>query len=292
LGNGATPAGVGQPIDTDGDTIPDYKDTDSDGDGIFDVYEKGIHPEDPTFAVDTDGDGKPDYLDLDSDDDGIADSLEYKKSVVNARRLPASNGNGNTPFDTDGDGIPDFRDEDSDNDGLLDSQEKGSVDCCAPLPGKSGSPVDTDGDGVPDYRQSNKEGGGNTIQTYVYPFFCNNLYCLVLFFLPASLQCSLTVLNVFFCCCAEQQQTTIQIPVQAAMAQWLRLEMEPCVGQLLKIHLYVGGSGCFYCCFFFCSVVVAVSCFGDRIDHVYLYVCTKPEQWATQQRMNGCLLYM
>ena len=171
LGNGATPAGVGQPIDTDGDTIPDYKDTDSDGDGIFDVYEKGIHPEDPTFAVDTDGDGKPDYLDLDSDDDGIADSLEYEESVVNARRLPALNGNGNTPFDTDGDGIPDFRDEDSDNDGLLDSQEKGSVDCCAPLPGKSGSPVDTDANGVPDYRQSNKEGGENTIQTYVYPFF-------------------------------------------------------------------------------------------------------------------------
>ena len=44
---------------------------------------------------------------------------------------------------------------DSDNDGLLDSQEKGPVDCCAPLPGKSGSPVDTDGNGVPDYRQSN-----------------------------------------------------------------------------------------------------------------------------------------
>ena len=34
LGNGATPAGVGQPIDTDGDAIPDYKDDDSDNDGI------------------------------------------------------------------------------------------------------------------------------------------------------------------------------------------------------------------------------------------------------------------
>ena len=62
LGNGATPAGVGQPIDTDGDTIPDYKDTDSDGDGIPDSHEIGSDANNP---VDTDNDGTPDYLDLD-----------------------------------------------------------------------------------------------------------------------------------------------------------------------------------------------------------------------------------
>ena len=199
LGNGATPAGVGQPIDTDGDAIPDYKDTDSDGDAIFDVYEKGNNPDDPTKAVDTDGDGTPDYLDLDSDDDGIADSLEFAKSDFKTRRLPALDGNSNNnePFDTDGDGIPDFRDDDSDNDGVLDSQEKGAVDCCAPLPGKKGSPVDADGNGIPDYRQSNKEGGvntrnpgnpgENTIKTYVYPLFAK-LKILIFFCLPALLQ--------------------------------------------------------------------------------------------------------
>ena len=62
LGNGATPAGVGQPIDTDGDAIPDYKDDDSDNDGIPDSHEIGSDANNP---VDTDNDGTPDYLDLD-----------------------------------------------------------------------------------------------------------------------------------------------------------------------------------------------------------------------------------
>ena len=42
---------------------------DSDGDGIGDGTEKGAAF--PTPPVDTDGDGTPDYKDKDSDDDGI-----------------------------------------------------------------------------------------------------------------------------------------------------------------------------------------------------------------------------
>jgi gliding motility-associated-like protein len=45
-------------VDTDGDGIADYADTDSDGDGIGDAEEGGDEPE-----ADCDGDGIPDYQD-------------------------------------------------------------------------------------------------------------------------------------------------------------------------------------------------------------------------------------
>jgi hypothetical protein len=69
-------------VDTDGDTYPDYIDTDSDGDGINDSVEG---------TTDSDGDGTPNYKDTDSDGDGINDSTE-----------------GTT--DSDGDGLPNYLD--------------------------------------------------------------------------------------------------------------------------------------------------------------------------------------
>ncbi len=61
--------------DTDGDSIPDYLDLDSDNDGIQDVLEAG--DADPnTPPLDFDGDGLPDYRDPDSDNDGVLDSDE------------------------------------------------------------------------------------------------------------------------------------------------------------------------------------------------------------------------
>jgi hypothetical protein len=80
------------PIDSDGDGVPDIFDEDSDNDGIDDSVEG---------AGDSDGDGIPDYLDLDSDDDGWDDLTE---------------GSG----DVDGDGTPNYLDDDSDDDGILD----------------------------------------------------------------------------------------------------------------------------------------------------------------------------
>ncbi len=62
--------------------------TDSDGDGLSDVFEG---KDAPGGAPDTDGDGVPDYLDPDSDNDGIGDGFE---------------GTG----DIDNDGIPDTKD--------------------------------------------------------------------------------------------------------------------------------------------------------------------------------------
>ena len=84
--------------------MPDYLDTDSDGDGIPDADEIGTDPLNP---LDTDGDGVPDYLDLDADGDGIPDADEIGDDPSN-------------PLDTDGDGVPDYLDLDADGDGIPD----------------------------------------------------------------------------------------------------------------------------------------------------------------------------
>ncbi|OYX86446.1 MAG: gliding motility protein, partial [Flavobacteriales bacterium 32-34-25] len=101
-------------LDSDNDGIPDSIEgqdnnfilsstTDTNGNGIYDIFESRIIP------VDTDNDGIPDYLDLDSDNDGILDSIE------------------NT-IDTDSDGTRNYRDLDSDNDLCLDVIEAGFID--------------------------------------------------------------------------------------------------------------------------------------------------------------------
>jgi hypothetical protein len=59
--------------DTDGDSIPDYQDTDADGDKVLDKVEAGPNPKNP---VDSDGDKTPDFQDKDSDNDGIDDGAE------------------------------------------------------------------------------------------------------------------------------------------------------------------------------------------------------------------------
>ncbi len=122
------------PPNTDGTTLPDPYDTDSDGDGISDSLERGPNPNAP---VDTDGDGIPDYRDADSDNDGIPDSVER--------------GTGAAILDTDGDGTPDYKDLDSDNDGITDAVEKGP---------SGATPLDTDGDGIPNYRDLDSDGDG------------------------------------------------------------------------------------------------------------------------------------
>ena len=119
-------------VDTDRDGTPDFRDLDSDNDGITDAQEKGTG----STPRDTDGDGTPDFRDLDSDNDGITDAQEK--------------GTGTTPLDTDGDGTPDFRDLDSDNDGITDAQEKGTAT----------TPKDTDGDDIPDFKDLDADNDG------------------------------------------------------------------------------------------------------------------------------------
>ena len=92
-------------INSDGDTIFDYLDIDSDNDGITDNVE----------AQSTNGYVVP--SDTDVDNDGINDLYEQ------AAQIGVFGGNGLTPFDRDGDGTPDYRDTDSDNDGAPDRNE-------------------------------------------------------------------------------------------------------------------------------------------------------------------------
>jgi gliding motility-associated-like protein len=119
-------------IDLDKDGKPAFRDTDRDGDGIFDGYEcssNGIACED------TDKDGIPDVDDLDSDNDKLPDMYECGQYT-------------NCP-DTDKDGTPDFRDLDSDNDSLPDETECSGATC-----------GDLDKDGLPNFRDTDRDGDG------------------------------------------------------------------------------------------------------------------------------------
>ncbi|MET2986691.1 hypothetical protein, partial [Aureibaculum conchae] len=116
--------------DTDGDTVPDVADIDSDNDGILDSVEGNIQ---------TDADGIPDYLDLDSDNDGIPDNVEAQTTIDylvpvgdtdgngldDAYETTPGSGEGLTPENTDGDADPDYLDLNSDNEGANDTTEAG-----------------------------------------------------------------------------------------------------------------------------------------------------------------------
>jgi hypothetical protein len=147
----------------DGDSLPDWLDLDTDGDGIPDSIEG-------TTA--TDGDGIGNWRDLDSDSDGLPDALE-------------KGADGNAPVDTDGDGKADYVDADSDGDGISDAIEAGFdlalLDSDGLLSGPTGAngltnavetaaesgvinytPRDRDGDQVADYRSLDSDGDGLT----------------------------------------------------------------------------------------------------------------------------------
>jgi len=148
------------PFDTDGDTIPNQLDIDSDNDGMLDITEVQVNNAivisnidtnlnglDDAFEpgltpIDSDLDTTPDYLDLDSDNDGIYDLNESNCNATDADLNGRIDGNavsfgsnglsdsvetsidsGNLNYivaDTDTDGIKNYRELDSDNDGCND----------------------------------------------------------------------------------------------------------------------------------------------------------------------------
>lgn len=118
-------------LNSDTDTIPNYLDLDSDGDGLPDTFEGN-------FQV-TDGDNNGIVgtgIPADADADGLADTND-----------PDSAGNilGGFGFnqDRDGDGVKNYLDIDIDNDGIIDNIEgQSTTGYIAP------SGVDTDGDGL------------------------------------------------------------------------------------------------------------------------------------------------
>lgn len=122
------------PENTDGTDEPDYRDTDSDNDGIFDGLENNGQAWD---VVKSDADDLADYRDTDSDDDSILDEIENLGAGFNAW------------IDTDGDGTPDAKDTDSDGDLIPDADE-------AYLSGIT--PEDFDTDGIPNFQDIDSDG--------------------------------------------------------------------------------------------------------------------------------------
>lgn len=159
--------------DVDQDGLPNYQDTDSDGDSILDRIESGdAAPE--TFPRDSDGDGRSDFLDDDSDNNLIPDQFEAGLDPANPRDLdqdnlpdfvdPDNDGDrisdllelgGAVPLDTDGDGLHDYLDPDSDSDLIADAHEAGDIQI-------GQAPPDTDGDGRADFRDLDSDGDGLT----------------------------------------------------------------------------------------------------------------------------------
>lgn len=178
----APDSGLGRtpPVDTDGDGIPDFRDLDSDDDGLADRHENGTRCMDrpinnvcdgtdadgdgspssadgaPGFGVggypvppDTDGDGTPDYRDSDSDGDGIPDVVENDRGAADTN----DDGRVDGP-DRDGDGLRDAVD-DSDLDGIPDSEDTGPPSFGGGLP-----VLDTDDDDLPDSRDPDSDDDG------------------------------------------------------------------------------------------------------------------------------------
>lgn len=123
--------------DLDHDGILDYKDLDSDNDGIYDKIEG---------QNDLDNDGIPNYLDTDSDNDNIPDETEGTK-------------------DSDKDKIPNYLDNDSDNDGikdkiegLIDTDSDGTHDYLD---------LDSDNDGIKDMNEGNRDTDRDGIFNYL-----------------------------------------------------------------------------------------------------------------------------
>ncbi|MEO9479298.1 MAG: Ig-like domain-containing protein [Maribacter dokdonensis] len=156
------PAGSGQsinePENSDGQGSPDFRDADSDNDGVSDTVE----------AYDIDGDNIADTTPsgTDADNDGLDDAFDLvitgSNGIEDANGATNNNQNVNdfpndqdpftsevdfrdanvhlTPIDTDGDGVNNSVDKDNDNDGILDYVESLGFE-----------PTDTKGDdcGIP-----------------------------------------------------------------------------------------------------------------------------------------------
>ena len=126
------------PIDTDGDSLPDYLDEDSDNDNILDLVE----------GHDYNFDGIADFVLLgsDKDNDGLDDGFEGA-TVIDID----VNDEFNDPYsdlpNTDGDEESNYRDADDDDDGIetRDEDLNGDGDY---------TNDDADGDGIPDYLDS------------------------------------------------------------------------------------------------------------------------------------------
>ena len=188
-----------QGLDLDGDGHANWRDRDSDDDGIADLTEAGIDPAtadadadgrlDPGTHADLDGDGLADAYDADANDGpAAAPGSTHADGTPAVRTRPDADADGSATAEgfaagtpnADTDDRPDFRDLDSDDDGVTDNVEQnggavtndadgtGGLDGRVPtgdtgvdyLVNNTATPLDTDGDGVPDYRDVDADNDG------------------------------------------------------------------------------------------------------------------------------------
>lgn len=127
------------PVDTDGDSLPDYVDTDSDDDNVPDNIE----------GHDMDNNGIPDvvFIGSDKDNDGLDDGYEGYTTIDDD-----VNDEIDDPFDflpnTDSDSESDYRDTDDDDDLIATAAEDTNGD-------GNFTNDDMDADGIPDYLEPN-----------------------------------------------------------------------------------------------------------------------------------------
>ena len=148
---------------------------DSDGNGLDDHYEESPGSCGGLLPVNTDGDSQPDYRDIDSDNDGILDNVEAQEAASfqppcgmdsdgnglddHYENTPGS-GEGLHPINSDNDPNPNFRDIDSDNDGIPDNVEAQTTSgYIAP------SGYDADKDGLDDIYEGSGDQGLTPVNT-------------------------------------------------------------------------------------------------------------------------------
>ena len=136
-------------LDRDLDGVPDFRDLDSDNDGVLDLRESGIIQ--PLGTLDTDSNGVIDTPWVDGDSDGIPASIDSNDGVYGST-VGCGTALNTFPTDTDGDRIPDMYDLDSDNDGVSDLVESGNAAAIAGDTDNNGviNGPDSDGDGIQD----------------------------------------------------------------------------------------------------------------------------------------------
>jgi hypothetical protein len=155
--NGDVPA----PRDTDGDLVDDYRDLDSDNDGIGDQLENAAAGAAiSVVALDTDNDTVPDYRDLDSDQDGLTDiteqfltDIDWDGKIDELLDLDVDGLHDalleyQSAQDTDSDGLINSADPDSDGDGRSDLSESGRTD--SDQDGRLDELRDDNSNGIPD----------------------------------------------------------------------------------------------------------------------------------------------
>ena len=148
---GLTSGNMSQESNLDNDTVPNYHDSDSDGDTIYDRYEVGNGGNFATSPINTDatfddGDAEVDYLDLDSDADGIWDRNE--SGIVIEGSAPINSDNVKEDilqYPQYNDRKADYIDTDSDDNGILDRNE-------VSIEGNYLILKDFDGDNIPDFQ--------------------------------------------------------------------------------------------------------------------------------------------